>query len=209
MKKMTLIVALFMGLISNAQSPYEAKMKEAFGLWGQNQPVKASQLFERITMVETQNWLPYYYAAQTLITSGFSVKDEAELKTRLDKAQAFLDKAKEVSPKNAEILVAQATWYIVWVAFDGATYGAMYSGKVSNLYQKALKIAPNNPRVVLGKAEWDIGKAKFFGKDTSAYCKQIEKAIELFDTFEKSTPFYPSYGKERAQQVLSQCGKQK
>ncbi|MGY6647292.1 tetratricopeptide repeat protein [Wenyingzhuangia sp. IMCC45574] len=209
MKKVIIVLFVILGVAANAQSPYESKMKEAFGLWGQNKSVEASQVFERIAKVETKNWLPYYYAAQTLITSGFAIKDEEVLKTRLDKAQVFLDKAKEISPKNAEILVAQATWYIVWVAYDGATYGAMYSGKVAKIYKKAFKIAPNNPRVVFGKAEWDMGTARFFGKDTSPYCKEIEKAIELFDKFEKPTPFYPMYGKERAQQVLAQCGKQK
>lgn len=209
MKKVIIVVFVVLGITANAQSPYEQKMKQAFGLWGQNKAVEASQLFERIAVVETKNWLPYYYAAQTLITSGFGIKDEAVLKTRLDKAQDFLDKAKEISPKNAEILVAQATWYIVWVAYDGATYGAMYAGKVARIYGEAYKIDPKNPRVVFGKAEWDMGSARFFGKDTAPYCAEIEKAIELFDTFEKPTPFYPDYGKERAVNVLAQCDKQK
>lgn len=208
MKKIIIALVFVLGNLVHAQSPYANKMNEAFGLWGQNKSVEASQVFERIALVETDNWLPYYYAAQTLITSGFTLKDEEILKTRLDKAQTFLDKAKEISPKNAEILVTQAHWYTVWVAYDGATYGAMYAAKVSGLYKKAYKIDPKNPRVVFGKAEWEMGSARFFGKDTKPYCQEIEKAIELFDTFESEIPFYPSYGKERAVQVLSQCNKQ-
>lgn len=208
MKKVIIAFAILLGTLAQAQTPYVKKMTEAFGLWQQNKSVKASQVFERVALVETENWLPYYYAAQTLITSGFALKDEAILKTRMDKAQVFLDKAKEISPKNAEIMVVQAHWYTVWVAFDGATYGPMYSRKVSKLYGKAYKVDPKNPRVVLGKAEWDMGSARFFGKDTTPYCKDIEKAIQLFDTFESDIPFYPSYGKERAVQVLGQCNKQ-
>lgn len=207
MKKVIIVLFVVFGITANAQSSYEQNMKQAFELWGQNKAVKASQLFERIALVETKNWLPYYYAAQTLITSGFRTKDEAVLKTRLDKAQLFLDKAKEISPKNAEILVAEATWYTVWVAYDGATYGAMYSRKIAEIYKKAFKIAPNNPRVVFGKTEWDMGTARYFGKDITPYCAKIKKSIELFDTFEKPTPFYPSFGKERAVNVLNQCNK--
>lgn len=208
MKKIILTLAIITTTFVQAQTPYANKMKEAFGLWGQNKSVEASQVFERVAMVETENWLPYYYAAQTLITSGFTLKDENELATRMSKAQIFLDKAQEISPNNAEILVAQAYWFTVWIAYDGATYGAMYSRKISKLYDKAYKADAKNPRVVLGKAEWDMGSARFFGKDTSPYCKDIEKAIELFDTFESDIPFYPSYGKDRAVQVLSQCHKQ-
>lgn len=208
MKKIIIILFVVLGITANAQSSYEQKMKEAFGLWKENKPLKASQLFERIASVETQNWLPYYYAAQTLITTGFNIKKEEVLKTRLDKAQVFLDKAKEISPKNAEVLVSQATWYTAWVAYDGATYGAMYSRKIAMLYKKAAKIDPNNPRVVFGKAEWDMGSARYFGKDTTPYCKDIEKAIELFDTFELETPFHPNYGRKRAIRALDKCKKQ-
>lgn len=208
MKKIIIILFVVFGITANAQNVYQQKMKEAFELWEQHKTVEASQLFERIALVETKNWLPYYYAAQTLITSAFKIKNEEVLKTRLDQAQVFLDKAKKISPKNAEILVSQASRYIAWVAFDGATYGAMYFGKIATLYNKAAKIAPNNPRVVFGKAEWDMGSARYFGKDTSSYCKDIEKAIELFDTFELETPFHPNYGRKRAIKALTKCKKQ-
>ena len=58
---------------------------------------------------------------------------------------------------------------------------------------KALKIAPNNPRVLLGNAEWNMGAAKFFGKSTQAYCKQIEKAIELGKAEKIEIEFYPKF----------------
>ena len=205
MKKLIIALSFVFATITNAQTDYQTKMQEAFGLWSQNKATEASQVFERIAKVEQNNWLPNYYAAQTLITSSFELRDEAVLKTRLEQAQVFLDKAKEMSPKNSEIMVAQAQLYTVWVIFDGASYGRKYSGKISRLYEKATKLDPTNPRAAFGKVEWDMGSARFFGKDTAPYCKKMEKAIKLFDTFENKTPFYPNFGKERALMVISNC----
>ena len=92
-----------------------------------------------------------------------------------------------------------------WMAFDGATYGPTLSGKNMQLYGQALQLAPENPRVVYSKASWDMGTAQYFGKDTTPYCKDIEKALELFATFENDTPFYPSWGEDQAKAVLEQC----
>ena len=50
-----------------------------------------------------------------------------------------------------------------------------------------------------------MGSARYFGKDTTPYCKDVERALELFATFENDTPFYPSWGQDQAKQVLEQC----
>ncbi len=50
-----------------------------------------------------------------------------------------------------------------------------------------------------------MGSAKYFGKDTAPYCKDIEASIELFDTFKPETEFHPNWGKERAEQVVESC----
>ena len=70
-----------------------------------------------------------------------------------------------------------------------------------------MELAPNNPRVILSKAEWDMGSARYFGKDITPYCKDVERALELFATFKSETPFYPTMGKERAEDILENCGK--
>ena len=92
-----------------------------------------------------------------------------------------------------------------WISFDGATYGMTLSGKNVQLYQQAIQLAPENPRVIFSKAEWDMGSARYFGKDTTPYCKDVEKALELFATFKSEIPFYPKWGKERAERVLASC----
>lgn len=207
MKKLFLFIGILMSLNSTAQSKYQTGMQKAFDLWEQGKMTEASQLFERISKVETKNWLPSYYAANIEIIGSFGIKDEAKLKARLNKAQTFLDIAKSNSENNPEILVLQAFLNLGYIAFDGQKYGMTLSGKNNQLYAKALEIAPNNPRVILGKAEWEIGAAKFFGKSIKPYCEQIKKAIELGKKEKIDIEFYPKFMLDRAQQVLKQCEK--
>jgi hypothetical protein len=206
MQKLALIIAVLVSGILNAQTNYEKGMQKAFELWKTN-PTEASNLFERIAEAESENWLPSYYAAQINIVQSFGIKDEDILNAQLSKAQTLLDGAKSISKDNSEILVLQALLYTAWVAYDGATYGMTLSGQISALYAQAEQLAPDNPRVILNKAEWGMGSARFFGQDTSPFCKDIERATELFANFKPESPFHPNWGKERSEQMLNSCNK--
>lgn len=207
MKQIIFICTLLFSTLAIAQGNFEKGMSKAFDLWKNNQPWEAANLFERIAQAEPDNWLPSYYAAQINVVYSFGEKDEAKLTAQLQKARDFLNDATAISKENPELLVVEAQLYTAWIAFDGQKYGMTYAGKVAEIYQRAAAIAPNNPRVALGKAEWDMGSAKFWGKPTEPYCKDIEHAIELFTSFEPETPFHPRGGLERAQQVLAESCK--
>ena len=206
MKNITIILVLIISGFANSQTNYDKGMQKAFDLWETN-PIEASQLFERIAKAETDNWLPSYYAADVLILNGFAIKDKDKLTAQMNKAQELLNDATAISKDNPEILVLQALLHTVWVAFDGATYGMTLSGKVASLYAQAEKLDPNNPRVILNKAEWGMGSARFFGQDIKPYCKDVERALELFANFKPETPFHPNWGKERAEEIIENCNK--
>jgi len=200
---LTIILLVAITASGISQTKYETGMRNAFELWEADKPWEAANTFERIAMVEKDNWLPAYYLAQINVINSFNQKDEAKLKAQLDKALDFLNQAKTRSKENPELMVLEAQYYTAWVAYDGQKYGMKYSGKISEIYNKAAQLAPENPRVVLGKAEWDMGAAQFFGQPTAPYCKDVERAIELFNNFEPKDDFYPSYGLERAQEIVN------
>jgi len=191
----------------SAQTTYDKGMLKAFDLWEQNKTQEASQLFERISKAEKENWLPSYYVAIIEILDAFSIKDEVKLNSKLEKAQTFLNIAKSISPNNPEIIIREALLNTAYINFDGQKYGMTLSGKNNGFYKKALQIAPNNPRVILAKAEWDMGTAKFFGKSTKPYCNQIEKAILLFEKEGDLPKYYPRKETERALKSLEECKK--
>lgn len=205
MKKIITLLVVVLTTSAWSQDQFANGMQKAFSLWSEGKPMEASNLFERISNAEQDNWLPYYYVAQINTIVSFGEKDEKKLKQQLDKAQEFLDIAKRISPKNPEIMVQQAMTYTAWIAFDGATYGMTHSGKVVALYNEARQLAPENPRVVFSKAEWDMGSAAYFGQDTAPYCKDIERSLELFANFKPQGPFYPDWGADRARETLERC----
>nr|WP_317046797.1 hypothetical protein [Aequorivita lipolytica] len=180
---------------------YQQGMQKAFQLWQEEKPWDAANMFERIATAEPDNWLPPYYVAQINVINSFAEKDKTKLTAQLDKAQDFINDATAISKNNPDLLVLQAQLYTAWIIFDGQQYGMTYSPKASELYSKALAIAPDNPRVILSKAEWDMGSAKYFGQSIEPYCKEIQRAIDLFATFKPAGEFYPTYGEERAKQV--------
>ena len=205
MKKGIIIATLLVSGFVIGQTNYEKGMQKAFELWGNNKPTEAANLFERIAKAEPDNWLPLYYAAQINIINSFGERDEEKLSSKLKKAQNLINDATTISKNNPEIMVLQALLHTAWVAYDGATYGMTLSGKVVELYAKATALAPENPRVVYCKAEWDIGGAKYFGQDTKPFCKELERAIELFANFKPETAFHPNWGKDRAEALLESC----
>ena len=205
MQKLAIILVLLTAGVMTSQTNYEKGMKKAFELWGDNQPVEASNLFERIANAEPDNWLPPYYAAQINIVKSFGEADVDLLTAQLKKAQDLINDATAISKDNPEILVLQALLHTAWVAYDGARFGPTLSGKVVALYAQAEQLAPENPRVVYCKAEWGMGGARFFGQDTTPFCKDLERAIVLFANFKPETEFSPDWGKGRVEQVLESC----
>ncbi|WP_179018785.1 tetratricopeptide repeat protein [Winogradskyella forsetii] len=205
MRHLIIIAFLVISGITQAQTNFEKGMTKAFELWQNGKTDEAENMFERIAKAEPKEWLPNYYIAQINSLKSWSEKDATVLKAQLDKAQEHLDAAMLKSENNAELLVMQAQVLTNWVAFDGMTYGMKYGAKVAELYEKATKLDPTNPRAALGKAEWDMGSAKYFGKDTAPFCKDIEASIELFDTFKPESALHPNWGKERAEQVAKDC----
>jgi len=208
MKKILIILIALFTLSLTAQTSYEKGMSKALELWKNNKTTEATQLFERISKAEKDNWLPSFYASTLEILGSFGLKDETVLKAKLTKAQTYLDNATAISENNAELIITQALLNTAYIAFDGQKYGMTLSGANYALYAKALKIEPNNPRVILGKAEWEMGGAKFFGKSIEPFCNDVERALELFKTFKPKDKFYPTWGKERAEGILKNCGKE-
>lgn len=209
MKKLLLVSFVLISFSGMSQSKYEQGMRKAFELWNNEQPMEAANVFERIAQAEPDTWLPPFYVAQINVIESFGEKDITTLTARLDKARDFINDAMALSKDNPELLILDALWHTAWISYDGKKFGMIYSGKVTELYEKALELAPENPHVVLSKAEWDMGAAQYFGKPIAPYCKDVARALALFATFKPASEFYPAYGEERATEILkNSCSKE-
>ncbi|TPV32928.1 hypothetical protein FJ651_11535 [Paucihalobacter ruber] len=206
MKRIITILILAFTLALNAQSNFEKGMQKAFKLWEDNKLNEAEQFFERIAAAEPDEWLPNYYVAQINSIKSWNENDLEVVNAQLTKAQDYLNNAMAISKDNYNILVMQAQIYTNWIALDGRTYGMKYSAKVTELYNQAYALAPVNPMVILSRADWNMGSARYFGQDTKPFCKDVEKALALFEDF-KPELFHPNWGRRRAAEILESCNK--
>jgi len=207
MDKFILIIAVFFTNLIFSQNNYDQGMSEALELWQQDKPSEASDLFERIAAAEEDKWLPNYYVALINTTQAFQNLGTNKVNDLVTKAQLAIDKELNKNPENAELIVVQALIYTAQIANDPMNNGQKLSGKVMQLYDQAEKIDPTNPRVILSRAQFEMGSAKYFGTDIKPICSKIEKSLTLFDTFNSETAFYPTWGKEQAEQALKDCNK--
>ena len=124
MKKLAVIAVFLISTLGMAQDQYTKGMQKAFQLWEEGKTVEASNMFERISNAELDNWLPHYYVSLLNTLDSFGEKDKEKLTQKLEKAQEFIDLAKAISPDNADILVQQALVHTAWIAYarrDGSS----------------------------------------------------------------------------------------
>ncbi len=201
-----IIVTLFLSLSLTGQDQYTAGMGKAFQLWGEGKGMEAIAMFERISQAESDNWLPPYYVANVLIVESFMTKDQAKVNEMLEKASGYIKEAHERSPDNSEIVTMEGLLYTGYVAMDPATYGMMYSPKIMGLHTKAIELDSLNPRAHANAIEYEMGSAKFFGTDLKTFCERLEALKPLFENQKSEVPFSPSYGIERVEENMKECG---
>jgi hypothetical protein len=207
MTKIITAITFFICSLAIAQTQYEQGMEKALGLWKEGKSTEASALFERIAAAEKDNYLPNYYVALINTTEAFNPANKDKITSLLAKANAALDIELAKTPNNVELLVVQAMAKTALLASDPMTYGMTLSPKISEIYMHASLLAPENPRVVLCKAEFDMGGAKWTGADVKEICSRLQKSLDLFAKFKPETPFSPSWGLDRAQEAVQNCGK--
>lgn len=207
MTKIITAITFFICSLAIAQTQYEQGMGKALGLWKEGKSTEASALFERIAAAEKDNYLPNYYVALINTTEAFNPANKDKITSLLAKANAALDIELAKTPNNVELLVVQAMAKTALLASDPMTYGMTLSPKISEIYMHASLLAPENPRVVLCKAEFDMGGAKWTGADVKEICSRLQKSLDLFAKFKPETPFSPSWGLDRAQEAVQNCGK--
>lgn len=206
MTRIITFIALLVVSVLSAQTTYEKSMQEALGLWKQNRPTEAIAIFERIALVEQDNWLPNYYIALINTVGAFqNANDKGKMKTLIEEAQKAQDKINTMALENPEVLVMQAMIHTASIVYDPMTNGQKLSGDIMYIYTKAYELAPNNPRVVSQKASFEMGMAAYFGQNTKPMCAELEKSLELFANFKPETPFHPSWGIESVERELAKC----
>ncbi len=205
-KVISVLVLLLISTFTNGQTVYEKGMQKGLQLMKENKLDEAIAQFERISSVETKNWLPNYYVAINCTFQAFgNMNDQTKVSSYLQKAQQYQDIINGIDLNNPEILVSQAFIHTAHLVVDPMSNGQRLSPIINEIYAKAEKIAPLNPRVIFNKYSFEKGSAEFFGSSTKPMCEKMKYSLELFTNFKPETPFHPTWGEKRAKEETEKC----
>jgi hypothetical protein len=135
----------------------------------------------------------------------FAKGNEEDIDMLLDKAEHYLGKAREISPKNDELEVLQGWIYQGRIQADPMGRGQMYSEKASTCFGKAKNINPGNPRVDYLVGLNTMYTPEMFGGGLEAACPLFKSAEEKFKSFKPETPISPDWGKEHNFEMVKKC----
>ncbi|MDX8339480.1 hypothetical protein SLH46_09825 [Draconibacterium sp. IB214405] len=199
----TLLTLIFSVAILTAAAQgknYEAAMTAALEKMKNSETVanfqQVANTFERISMTETKEWLPLYYASYSMIVISYMDEDVDKKDAYLDKAQQFLDKALKIAPDESELYSLQAFLYPSRITIDPMTRGMEYMPKMNAAIDKAIALNPENPRSYYLRAVTLFNTPEQFGGGAKVARPHFETAKEKFDKFEPESPLHPNWGKE-------------
>lgn len=216
MKKYILIIALvFSGLTSafaNDSAYIKAMKKQLESLEKAKTPAELQNVanaFMRISEMNSDGWLPDYYAALALINAGFLSKEGIREKDAFyNEAKKHIDKAIAAQGENSELLALKGYALMGELTADPSGRGQSMSGLVMNTFGQALSLNPENPRAMVLMAQMELGMSRFFGTGPEKSCSLAQKSKELFEKEEAQSvenPLAPKWGQEISGQITAHC----
>jgi hypothetical protein len=218
MKKIILSVTFCICMLSVfAQSEkYKSAMKDkiaALDTTGDMNILKdISAAFERIGDAEKTQWLPYYYAALSLINAGnllyvanpSNVEELKKIDPLAERAEQLIDKADALNQNNSEIYAAKKMAASLRMMVDPMSRYMQYGAKAQEALETAKKLNPENPRIYLLQGEDKFYTPEQFGGSKTEAKKLFEEALKKYGSFKPASDIDPNWGKNMAEYFLSQ-----
>ncbi|MEO7312555.1 MAG: hypothetical protein ABIX01_19370 [Chitinophagaceae bacterium] len=163
----------------------------------------ASNSFERIANAEKTEWLPWYFAAYSLVMKSFQLKDVKEVDATMDKADLFLTNAEMLVQDNSENTLLRAMVVQCRMSADQSRYMTL-GPKCTLLIKKSEQQTPkDNPRAYMMDAQMAYYTPAAFGGGKDKGKDLMNKAISLFESFKPESDIHPNWGKDYCVQALA------
>ena len=196
---MTSLIALAPG--AGAQDdPYTLAMQRALEVLDQasapGEFAASANGFERIASAEKEQWLPYYYAAYSLVVMSFEEQDGAKRDQILDRAQELLDQALKLQPGESELHVLQAFLYPSRIMVDPMGRGMMYVELMFKSLENAKALNEDNPRIYFLEGVNKLNLPPAMGGGADVARPILEEAMIKFKAFSNPDPLWPAWGED-------------
>ena len=166
--------------------------------------IKSANYFERVAQVETQEWLPFYYAAYSNLFAGLNSSDNAAKDQFWDKALIEIEQAQASSKDNSEIYALRGYIEYMKLSVDPRSRLSYMSTSAASL-AKAKELNPENPRIYLIMGQNTFYTPEAFGGGKLKARPILETAAAKFAIFKPESDVLPNWGIERTNELLAQC----
>lgn len=161
--------------------------------------------FARIGDAEKNQWLPYYYASYCTLLSGYMQSENPNpnvLDPIADKAEAWLMKAEELSPKNSEIEVLKKMIADLRLVGDPMNRWQIYGEQGELAINNAKAFNPDNPRIYLIQGQTLYYTPVEYGGGPAVAKPLFETALQKYEIFKPESDLHPNWGKSRVEYFL-------
>lgn len=208
------ILIFFNGILFAQNAKYTQAMEKAIAQLDTTQSTeglqKLANTFERIAQNEKKKWLPAYYQAYCNMMIAMNKMQAQDITTciaHVDKAQAALDIAVNIAPKESEIITLQGYIYQGRIWENPMVKGAEYSPKIQQALQTAIELNPENPRPYYIMGQQLLYTPEFYGGGAKAALPWLEKAATKYENYKIISTLHPSWGKGANNYMLENARK--
>ncbi|MCW3461908.1 hypothetical protein [Chitinophaga nivalis] len=164
-----------------------------------------SNVFERIAAAEKNQWLPYYYAGYCEVMQALMTKDKEKIDGLADKAEANMDMAEALSPKNSEISCIRSLIATARLIVDPMTRGMKYGPESAAQLEQGKAYNPENPRVYMLQGQSLLLTPEQWGGDKVKGKATLELALQKFAAFKPESPIAPTWGIQHTRELLTKA----
>jgi hypothetical protein len=187
MKKVKcLLLFMFLFSVANAQSArFQSAMQPKVRMLDTVIYVKNIKAlffdFQRIALIEKNQWLPYYYMAFCKVRIAGAERDKQVADQLLDEARNYCNVADSFSRGNSEILALKARIALTKIPINMIERGAKYSSMARMFAESAIKKDPANARAHIGLGMYYLYTPDVFGGDKVKACEIFKTARTLLN----------------------------
>jgi hypothetical protein len=186
---------------SQAQSILDKMPKSATA----NDWMQASAKLTKIANEHKEDWTIQYQAAFSTSLYAMRLNDLKKRDEQLDLALKYVDAADKLKPSESEILLLNGYILGMKISIDPAKRGMEMGIESSNYYKQAEGLNPDNPRVYLAQGEAAMYTPEQYGGGKDVAKQLFMQALEKYKIKKPIEPLYPTWGEDRAKELLKQC----
>jgi len=211
MKQLLLVLVLLLNFYSIQAQTLEEKLQSLFLEFDTTQvfssKMAASSKLELLANMESESFAANYYAAYSKAMISYMEKDKERKDMYLDIADTFLEKVKQLQPKNEETSILAALLANARLVVDGGSRWKKQGDIFNANMDAAIAINPTNPRIYHLKGVALYYTPKMFGGGAKNALEYLEKAKNLYPGQVTGNILVPYWGEKRNLYFISECAK--